>query len=153
MTRIQPIHILVRIVVLGAAVWAAVRLAPGFRFPSAEEIPAGGWVQLAAVAVIFGMLNAYLKPVLKALSWPVELVTLGLLTWVINAALLLLLAWVADAFSLGLRLGAFPPHFGVPAIVAALAGSLVISVVSLVLSMVFSDLVPERPSWRTRLGL
>ena len=75
MTRIQPIHILVRIVVLGAAVWAAVRLAPGFRFPSAEEIPAGGWLQLAAVAVIFGMLNAYLKPVLKALSWPVELVT------------------------------------------------------------------------------
>lgn len=131
--------ILVRIVVNAVALWAAVRLVPDIRFPAAERFPADDWWKLAVVALIFGLINAYVKPIVKALSFPIRLATLGLFTLVINAVLFLVVAAISDAFALGLRIGGFPPTVGVSTIVAAVLGSIVISVVSTLLSLALRD--------------
>ena len=129
MTRIA-----VQIVINAGALWAAVRFVPGIRFPAAATFPAGDWWKLILVALLFGLLNTYLKPILRAISWPARLLTLGLFSWAINAGLLLLLAMLADSFALGLRIGSFPPTLDAQALVAAFLGALLISVVSIVLS-------------------
>jgi putative membrane protein len=141
--------LIIRIVVNAVALWVAVRFVPDVKFPAAQAFPAGDWWKLVVVALIFGLINAYIKPIANTLSLSARIVTLGLFTIVINAALLLLLALVSDAFSLGFRLATFPPHLDLKAMMAALLGSLVISVVSTVLSLV----LPDRSSWRSRLHL
>ena len=138
-----------RIAINAVALWVAVRLVPDVTFPAASTFPAGEWWKLVAVALIFGLVNAYLKPLAKALSLPARLLTLGLISLVINAVLLLVVALVADAFSLGFKLATFPPDLSIKAVVAALLGSLVISLVSTVLAM----FLPDRPWWRSRLQL
>ncbi len=133
------VGILLRIVVNAAALWAAARFVPNIRFPAAEHFPADDWWKLAVVALIFGLLNAYVKPIIRALSFPVRLATLGLFTLVINAVLFLVLAAVSDTFNLGLRIGGFPPNLDSAAIVAAVIGAVVISIVSTLLSLAVRD--------------
>jgi putative membrane protein len=133
------VGIVLRIVVNAIALWAATRFVPDIRFPAAEHFPADDWWKLAAVALIFGLINAYVKPIVKALSFPVRLMTLGLFTFVINAVLFLVLAAISDAFDLGLRVGGYPPDLSITAFVAALLGSIVVSVVSTILSLAIRD--------------
>ncbi len=78
---------LIRIVVNALALVAAVRLVPGAAFQ-------GDLLQLAAVAAIFGLINAYLRPIMKLLSLPLNLVAFGLVGFAVNTVLLLLLALV-----------------------------------------------------------
>lgn len=87
---------------------------------------AGGFGQVLLVALVFGLVNALLKPVMMLLSLPLLLLTLGLFTLVINAVLLLITARLTDALSVS--------GFG-----TAVLGSLVISIVSLVLNGLLSD--------------
>jgi len=133
------VGILVRIVVNAIALWAAARFVPNISFPAAEHFPSDDWWKLAVVALTFGLINAYLKPIIRALSFPVRVMTLGLIGLVINAALFLLLAAVSDTFNLGLKIGGFPPTLDVAALVAAFLGALVISIVSTILSLVIHD--------------
>ena len=125
------------------------RLVPDMTSPAAHTFPAGEWWKLVAVALILGLVNAYLKPIAKTLSLPARTLTLGLFSLVINAVLLLVVALVSDAFSLGFKLAMFPPNLSSTAVAAALLGSIVIGVVSTVLAM----FLPDRPWWRTRLHL
>src|SRR5947209_2492435 len=99
----------IRILVNAVAIWIAVRLIPQIKFPAAESFPAGDWWKLVVVALIFALLNGYLKPILRALTWPLTLLTLGLFALVVNGVVLLLLSWISMAFSLGLRIADFPP--------------------------------------------
>ncbi|MGO9181146.1 MAG: phage holin family protein, partial [Candidatus Limnocylindrales bacterium] len=122
----------IRIVVNAIALWIAVRFVPNVTFPAARTFPAGDWWKLLVVALIFGLINAYLKPIVELLSLPAQILTLGLFSLVINAVLLLLLALVSSAFSLGFKLATFPPHLSLDAFVAALLCSIVISIVSTV---------------------
>ncbi len=131
--------IVLRVVVNAIALWVAARFVPDIRFPAAEHFPADDWWKLAAVALIFGLINAYVKPIIKALSLPVRLMTLGLFTLVINAALFLVVAAISDAFDLGLQVGGFPPDLALTSIVAAIVGSIVISIVSTILSLAVRD--------------
>jgi len=85
---------------------------------------------LLGVALIFGLVNALVRPVLKLLSCPLVLLTLGLFIFVINAAMLLLTSAIAQ--SLGL-------NFYVDGFVSALLGSIIISIVSIVLTALFVD--------------
>ena len=80
--------ILIRLLINAAALWAAVRLIPGVSFTGDERL-------LLVVALIFGVLNASLKPLLMLLTLPFLLVTLGLFTFVLNAFLL----WTTSAVS------------------------------------------------------
>ena len=138
-----------RIVINAVALWVAVRLIPNVTFPAAQAFPAGDWWKLLVVALIFGLINAYLKPIAALLSLPARILTLGLFSLVINAVLLLLLALVSDAFALGFTLATFPPHLTLNAFIAAILCSIVISIVSTILAHV----LPDRTGWRSRLHL
>ena len=138
-----------RIVVNAVALWVAVRIVPRVTFPAAEAFPAGDWWKLLVVALIFGLVNAYIKPLAKAISLPARILTLGLFGLVLNAVLLLVVALFSNAFSLGFKLAEFPPDLSMNAFVAALLGSIVISIVSVVLA----HFLPDRPAWQSKLHL
>ena len=123
-------ELLIRIVVNALALIAAVRLVPGASFD-------GGLLQLAAVAAIFGLINAYLRPIMKLLSLPLNLVAFGLVGFAVNTVLLLLLSLISGSLDLGFTLGGWPPGpFNLDVIVAAFLTSLVVSVVSAALGFV-----------------
>ena len=87
------------------------------------------------------MINTFLKPIVKFLSLPISLLTLGLVGIVINAGLLLLLSYVAQELKLPFKVGDFPPTLNLETIVAAVLGAIIVSLVASVLSLV---LAPRR---------
>ena len=120
--------LLLRWIAAAAAVAVAAHFVPGIRL---ERDP----VTLLGVALILGLVNALVRPILKALSCGVIVLTLGLFLLVINAAMLLLAAWIARQVGIGFHVDGFG---------AALLGSLVISLVSFLLSL----LLPGEPDDR-----
>jgi len=82
------------------------------------------------VALIFGLLNALVRPLIAMLTCPLIILTLGLGTLILNTGMLYLTEWVAGFFNIGFTLDGFWPAF---------LGALVISVVSVVLSLVIKD--------------
>ena len=92
----------------------------------------GNWIDLIWLALIFGLVNAILRPPFKALSCLLIIVTLGLFTLVINALLFALTGWIGTQFGVGFTLS--NPWF-----ISAFLGSLVTTAVSLVLSLVLRD--------------
>jgi putative membrane protein len=92
----------------------------------------GNWVDIIWLALIFGLINAILRPPFKALSCLLIILTLGLFTLVINALLFALTGWVGSQFGVGFTLAA--PWFW-----SAFLGSLVTTAVSLVLSLILRD--------------
>jgi putative membrane protein len=121
---------IVRILVNAIALIAATRLVPNVEFR-------GDWWQLIVLAAIFGVINAYIKPVLKLLSLPLNLLTFGLIGFVINTALVLLAAGVSGSLKLDFTLAGWPGgQFDLDVIVAALLTSIVISIVSTIMAFV-----------------
>ena len=94
---------------------------------------------LAVVAVILGLLNAFVKPIIKIFSLPLTVMTLGLFGIVINAALLIAVAFIADLVGFDFVVGGFPPDFGISTIVAAVVGAVGISIVGTIVGMVVPD--------------
>ena len=127
------IDLLVKVLINAVGVWAAIQVVPQIDFAFGND-----WWKLLAVALILAIVNSYLKPILKALSFPITLISLGLFSLVLNALLLLLVAFVSDQVSLGFSIGGFPPDFTADAFIGALLGSIVISIVSTLLGMVNS---------------
>jgi putative membrane protein len=107
------------VLVTAAAMWVAVQIVPGLDFSG--EI----W-KLLLVAFIFGLINAFIRPILLIFTLPITIMTLGLFLFVINALLLLLTGAISAELNLGLTVADFW---------AALLGSIVISIVGLLLSM------------------
>jgi putative membrane protein len=130
------IELIVRILVNAAAVWAAVQVLAPFDLLAFEF--GADWWKLLAVALVIALINTYIKPILKALSFPINMMTLGLISFVINAALLLVVALVSDRLGLGFTVGDFPPDITANTIIGALAGSAIISIVSTLASIVLS---------------
>ncbi|MFG1907323.1 phage holin family protein [Kribbella sp. NPDC048928] len=85
---------------------------------------------LLIVAAIFGVVNAIVKPVVKVLSFPLLILTLGLLTFVINAAMLLLTSWIT---------GKLDVQFHVDGFWSALFGALIISIVGMIINAVLPE--------------
>lgn len=128
--------LIVKIVINAAALLVAVQVVPQIRFNFGND-----WWKVAVVALILGVVNTYLRPIVKALSFPISLMTLGLVAFVINAAMLLLAAFLSGQLNLGLRIGGFPPDLNADAIVGAVLGAIVISIVSTLVSLA---LTPRR---------
>jgi len=130
--------LLIKILVNAVGVYAAIQIVPQIHFPAAEDLSKLGenWWKLLAVALILALINSYLKPILKILSFPITLLTMGLFALVLNALLLLLVAWVSSQVHLGFTIGGFPPDFTADAFIGALLGSIVISIVSVLLNLV-----------------
>jgi putative membrane protein len=126
---------LVRLIINGVALLAAALLVPQIQVEwGTDEVQAA--ITLGVLALIFALLNSYLRPILKLLSLPINLITLGLFSLVINAAMLVILAWVVDlVWQPVLTIGGFPPTFSSDTLVGALLGALVVSVVSTTLSL------------------
>jgi putative membrane protein len=124
------VEIAVRTLVNAIALVAAVQLVPDAEF-------AGEWWQLAAVAFIFGLINAYLRPIVKLLSLPLNLVSFGLVGFLLNAGLLMLLALISGQLDLGFTLDGWPAApLDAQVVVTAVLAALVVSVVSTVLALV-----------------
>jgi putative membrane protein len=111
-------HMLWRLVINAAALWVATRVVTGISYT-------GDWPPIFAVALVFGVLNALVRPVLMLLTLPFLLVTLGLFTLVLNGLMMWLTGAISDALDLG---------FHVESFWAAFKGGLVVSVVSFALS-------------------
>jgi putative membrane protein len=129
------------LVATGVALWVAARYVPGIHIPSATfaKIPAD-LVTFGIVALVFGVANGLVKPVVKILSLPISLLTLGLAGILLNAALFLGAAWVSNQVGGHIRVGDFPPELLTqPTLVAALVGSVVVGIVSAVARMIIPD--------------
>lgn len=92
----------------------------------------GNWVDIIWLALIFGLVNAVLRPPAKAISCLLIALTLGLFTLVINALLFALTGWIGGQFGIGFELA--EPWFW-----SALLGSLVTTIVSVVLGTFLKD--------------
>ncbi len=103
-----------------AALYVAVLIVPNIQFT-------GEWWKLVLVAFIFGLINTFVRPILRIVTLPISIMTLGLFLFVINALMLLLTSAISAELDLG---------FNVADFLAALLGSIVISLVGLALSMV-----------------
>jgi putative membrane protein len=113
----------VRLLVNAAALWVATRIVSGVTYT-------GGVLPILAVALVFGIVNAILKPVAIILTFPILIVTLGLFTLVINGVMLLLTSKLSDSLGLGFHVSGFWPAFW---------GALVVTLVSWLLSMALRD--------------
>ncbi len=111
--------ILWRLLINAAALWAATRVVPGISFD-------GDWRLLLVVALVFGVLNVAVRPILILLTLPLFIITLGLFTFVLNAVMLWLTSVVSDALGIGFHVEGFG---------AAFLGALVVTVVSFMLSL------------------
>jgi putative membrane protein len=118
-------NLLIRWAVTSLALFAAAWIVPGIR------VDGNAWVIYIATAVILGLVNALIRPLLTMLTCPLILLTLGLFTFVINALMLWLTSYLAVNF--------FGVGFYVDGFWAAFLGSIVVSVVSIVLSAVLKD--------------
>ncbi len=105
--------LLVRLLISAAGLWLASEMVPSIEFRSAGT--------LVLAAVLLGIVNAVVRPVLVVLTFPITLITLGLFLLVVNAAMLGLVAALLDGFSVG-------------GFWSALAGSLIVSLTSWVAS-------------------
>jgi putative membrane protein len=112
---------IIAILVNAAALWVAVWIVPGLNWNGNE------WWKFLLVAVAFSLINTYIKPILRILTFPISILTLGLFLLVINALLLMLTGAISDELRLGFTVADFW---------AALLGSIVISIVGWLLSMV-----------------
>jgi len=127
---------LIRWGVNAVALWAAVAILPAVDYR-------GDWVGLLLLALIFGIVNALFRPILKFLTCPLILVTLGLFTLVINTALLIFTNWLGGMIGYSLIIAE-------PVFWNALLASLIISAVSVILSLILKDELEGRRPRRRR---
>ncbi|MCS6906285.1 MAG: phage holin family protein [Anaerolineales bacterium] len=124
---------LIRLLVNAIALYVAIRIVPGIQ-PQTT-----GWAAILALALIFGVINAFFGPLLRFLTCPLILLTLGLFTLLINTFLFWLSGRIGEIFGVG---------FTVDSFWSAFLGSLVVSVVSVALSTFLRDTWDARPSRR-----
>lgn len=114
---------LIRLVLAAAALWVTVYLVPGITYT-------GPLLHLLIVALVFGLVNAFVRPLLVALTCPLILLTLGLFALVLNGLML----WLTSALS-----GALGINFHVSGFIPAFIGGLVFGIVSAILNIFVSD--------------
>ncbi|EME98798.1 phage holin family protein [Streptomyces mobaraensis NBRC 13819 = DSM 40847] len=121
-------NFVVKTIANAAALAVAIWLLKGITL--AGETTAAKAVTLLVVALLFGLVNFLVKPVVKLLSFPLFILTLGLITLVINALMLLLTSWLAGKFDLAFHVGGFGP---------ALVGGVIISIVAWAMHVILPD--------------
>ena len=120
---------LLRVLINGVAIWLATVILSGLEIVGADST--GQKIAIIAlIALIFGVVNAVVKPIVQVLSIPLYILTLGLFTLVVNALMLLLTEWITEFTDWGLRIDGFW---------WAVGGAFVISVVSFALSLAIPE--------------
>ena len=123
---------LLRWAINAVALYAAIYIVPGIQRPEGTT-----WVALLWLALIFGLVNAILRPVATLFSLPLIILTLGLFTLVLNTLLFAFTGWLGNQFGVGFTLA--EPWF-----ITAFLGSLVTGLISMLLSFVLRDELKDR---------
>jgi putative membrane protein len=122
----------IKVLVNGVALWvAALVLSDGIHLGQRADSLSARLLTILFVAVVFGLVNAFLKPIAKLFSLPFIILTLGLFTLVVNALMLQITSWLAGALNLDFHVDSF--------FWDAILGALVITLVSLLLNILIPD--------------
>jgi len=124
--------IIVRWVINAIALWAAVTIVPGIHI----QTQGNWWLAILGLALIFGLMNAIVRPIIEMLTCPLIVLTLGLGTLLINTLLFWLTGLIGEKFGIGFTVDGFWPAF---------LGALVVTVVSVVLTFLIPDKRQPRP--------
>ena len=116
--------LILRILINAFAIWLTSMLLSSFDF-------SGNTINLILVAVVFGLVNALVRPIVKLLTLPITVLTLGLFTLVINTLMLILTVWLSDSLSLT---GGIFENF-----LTAFIAAIVISLISTIMSWFLPD--------------
>ncbi len=121
--------VLVKIAVNAVAIWVAAAVVPGV------EVSGEGTVKtiatLAVVGALFGLVNAFIKPVVKFFSFPFYILTLGLFAFVVNAVMLEIVSWISGKVGISFHIADF--------FWSAIGAAVVVTFVSMVLNLVMPD--------------
>lgn len=119
----------IRFIVNAVAIWVAALLLDGLHLAEGEDT--GTQVLIVAiVALVFTLVNMIVKPLVTLLSFPLYILTLGLFSLVVNALMLMLAGWISTSLGFGLEVEGFW---------WAVAGGLIIGIVSWALTLVLPD--------------
>jgi putative membrane protein len=125
---------LLRLIANSIALAVTVYVVPSLDWGDSEPLT------IVVTALIFGVINTFIKPILKLLSLPFRLMTFGLFSFVINVGLLFFLAWIGGQIGRGILLAGWPAEpFSLDALVAAALGAILLSIISTLLSFVIRD--------------
>jgi len=127
--RSRAMGILIRLVITAVSLWISTLVISGIELTT-DSVPKKVGT-LLAVAVIFGIVNAVLRPIIKVVGCGLYVLTLGLIAVVVNGLLFLLTSWIADQADLPFHVDHFWP--------SAVLGALLVGVVSWVLNMLVPD--------------
>jgi putative membrane protein len=114
---------LIRLIITAVALWAAVELVEGITYT-------GPLYKLLIVALVFGVVNAFVRPILTVLTCPLIVLTLGLFVLVLNALMLWLTSELSNALGIDFR---------VDGVWAAIVGGIIVGVVSAILNLFVKD--------------
>ncbi|GAA2661740.1 MULTISPECIES: phage holin family protein [Nonomuraea] len=120
---------IIKILVVAASLWVAIQFVDGVEITTPTGT-ANYWGTLLVVALIFGVINAVIKPIIETIGCAFYVLTLGLFALVVNAGLMLLTSWISSQIDVPFHVSGFW---------AAFWGALVVSIVSWVLSLVLPD--------------
>src|SRR5262245_29436008 len=123
----------IRVVVIAISLWVATLIVPGIEVTAPST--ASGIGTLLVVALIFGLVNVFLKPIIKIIGCPLYILTLGLFGLLVNALLFLLVDWIANGLGLPFDVDGFWPAFW---------GAIVVSIVGFVLHVAIPDRFDQR---------
>jgi len=128
-------RLILRLLINAVALWAAISFVPGI---DADEV---SWPAILGLALIFGLINALVRPVIELLTCPFLILTLGLGTLLINTFLFWLTGVIGSRFDIGYTVDGFWPAF---------LGALVVTIVSVVLTLFIRDDKESRRRERQR---
>lgn len=114
---------ILRWIINAVAIFLAIRFVPGITLES-------GLLGVIWLALIFGLVNAFVRPLLKIMTCPLIILTLGLFTLLINTFLFWLTGQIGQSFGIAITINGFWPAF---------LGALVVSIVSVILTLVLKD--------------
>ncbi|ACV05318.1 phage holin family protein [Kytococcus sedentarius] len=118
-------------VVNGIPLWVAALVVPGIAIGSQADGLGTRLLSVVLVALLFGVINTLVKPLVKLFSFPLIILSLGLFTFIINAAMLSLLSWASGALGLDFHVDSF--------FWSAVLGAVVVTFVAMLLNLLLPD--------------
>jgi putative membrane protein len=124
----MAIALVIKVLVTAVALWVCTLLVDGIAIGGSDQATRIG--TLIVVALIFGLVNAVIKPVIKTIGCAFYVLTLGLIGLVVNALLFLLVGWISGKLGLPFQVAGFWPAFW---------GAIVVAIVGFILHLIIPD--------------
>jgi putative membrane protein len=122
---------LLKVLINGVAIWVATLVVPGLSATTRGADVADTVLTFLVIGLIFGVVNAIVKPVVRLLALPLYVLTLGLFAFIVNAFMLQITSWLSEATPLTFHVDQF--------FWSAVLGAVVVTFVSMVLNLVIPD--------------